>query len=284
MNNYYLLGYPIAHSLSPLMMNYSFGALGIDAHYSLKEATPETLASVIQELKTDGASGWNVTMPCKNAMLGFCDELAPASRIGGSVNTVLNRNGRLYGATTDGIGFMNAAAAAGFPLKGKKLTLLGTGGAASAILIQAALDGVSEIAVFWNRPASRLRLEEIAGKLSGLSQAKIIPCSYEIPGLLLSQISESSALVNATNIGMAGTERPDACLIPDASYLRRDLFVYDIIYHPEKTPLLRMAEEAGCPCENGLSMLIGQGAESFRIWTGETMPEEEVRRQLLASF
>ncbi len=282
MQQYYLIGSPVAHSLSPAMMNLSFEKTGVAASYGLREVLPDKLGEAVAEFRRDNVSGWNVTMPDKQAMSLLCDELSPESAIGGSVNTVKNENGRLIGYTTDGIGFMNAAARAGCPLRGEKFTLLGSGGAAGAILIQAALDGVSEISVFCNRPASRQRVEEIREKLREFSGLTVKICSYESADTLKSEIAESRALVNATNVGMAGRARggPDT-LIPDASYLHEGLFVYDIIYHPLVTPLLKLAASAGLPSSNGLSMLIGQGAESFRIWTGKQMPLDDVEQLIL---
>ena len=275
MDHYYLLGSPIAHSLSPKMMNTSFRLLGVDAEYGLRETTAPTLTEVVTELKKEGACGWNVTMPVKSAMMSLCDELSLASRIGGSVNTVVNRGGRLTGHTTDGIGLVQALARAGISIKGEKLALLGTGGAASAILIQCAIDGAKEIAVFANRPASRARAERIRAELTDVSPCKIEILSYEDPELLRSVIAASRVLINATNVGMEGADAP-SCLIPDESFLHKDLFVYDIIYHPAKTPLLAMAEAAGIPFENGVSMLLCQGAASFRLWTGLEMPLDDL--------
>lgn len=284
MDQYYLLGSPVAHSLSPAMMNYSFEQQGIDARYSVIDVKEDRIGEVVRKLRAEGASGWNVTMPVKHAMSLLCDELSTASEIGGSVNTVLHRDGKLYGYTTDGIGITDALARAGEPVPGSSVTLLGTGGAASAILIQAALDGASDITVFANRPASAAHAERIAEKLRPLSDTKIRIRSYKEPGALRESLAQSRILIQATSIGMRTAEQNGTdCLIPDASYLHAGLYVYDIIYHPAETPLIKMAKEAGCRCENGYSMLIGQGAASFRIWTGCGMNVEEVRRRVFPS-
>lgn len=284
MENYYLVGSPVGHSLSPAMMNLSFAHAGIDARYGLIDAVEHDLPAVVDRLRKD-ASGWNVTMPDKHAMSLLCDELSPAARIGGSVNTVKNDNGHLTGHTTDGTGFMNAVREAGFPVPGKKLTLLGSGGAAGAILIQAALDGASEISVFCNRPSSREHVHAIREKLREYSETQIRIFGYQPEDSLREEIQSSDILINATNIGMnTGRSSGPVCLIPDASFLHPQLFVYDIIYHPAKTPLICMAEENGIRAEGGLSMLIGQGAESFRIWTGCQMPLPEVRSLLLSKL
>ncbi len=278
MKQYCLIGTPIRHSLSPAMMNYSFGKTGVDARYGLRETDEASLEETVREMKREGTAGWNVTMPCKRAMSLLCDELSTEARIGGSVNTVANEGGRLTGYTTDGIGFMNAAAKAGCSLKGGRMTLMGSGGAASAILIRAALEGLAEISVFCNRPSSAEHVRHIAEKLRPYSGTTVRVCSYDDPEVLRREIRESRALVNATNVGMAGNASGSpASLIPDASFFHEGLFVFDIIYHPAVTPLLRMARSAGIPAEGGLGMLVEQGAESFRIWTGRDMPVEEVR-------
>lgn len=272
MNRYYLIGTPIAHSLSPSIMNTSFQKLSLDAHYDLRETDESSLAETVSQLKAEGASGWNVTMPVKQGMCRLCDELSTASLISGSVNTVKQTDGKLTGYTTDGIGLIRALADQGIAVKGSRLTLLGTGGAATAILVQAALDGAEEIAVFANRPSSKARIEEVRTKLGEYSDTRIRICGYDHPDELRSEIRDSAVLINATNVGMAGTGNSEGCLIPDSSFLPKDLFVYDVIYHPEETPLMKMARQAGCRTENGFSMLLGQAAASFHIWTGLEMP------------
>lgn len=276
MDTYYLIGKPISHSLSPLMMNLSFRKTGIDAEYCLLETGLPDLAAHTEQLKASGAAGWNVTMPCKSAMCALCDELSPAAEICGAVNTVKNEGGRLTGHTTDGAGFISALRNRGISLRGKRMVLFGSGGAAGIIMIQSALEGAEEIRVYCNRPASRVRTEELAAKLQPHSSCTVTIRSYTETETMKRDLLESAVLVNATNIGMEGGPDPDGCLLPDSVPLPPDLFVYDIIYHPAVTPLIRRAMTQGNPCESGLSMLIGQGAESFRIWTGQEMPLSDV--------
>ena len=281
MDHYYLLGTPIAHSLSPAMMNYSFGKLGVNARYDLMETDEEHLAAAVERLKEEGAKGWNVTMPCKQAMSALCDELSTQSLIGGSVNTVKNDNGKLTGYTTDGIGLTHALSRASVSIKGESVTLLGTGGAACAILIQAALEGAANISVFANRPTSFSRVRGLAERIAEYSDSCIRIFTYEDPSVLKEELRKSRILIQATNVGMeSGRSGNKDCLIPDESFLHPDLFVYDIIYHPAKTPLLEMAERSSVRAENGLSMLLGQGEESFRIWTGLKMPLDDLVRDL----
>ena len=277
MEKYYLIGSPVAHSKSPAMHNCAFSKLGINAVYGLIEADESELPKVVDRLRTENASGWNLTMPDKTAMCDLCDELSPAARIGRSVNTVKNENGRLTGHTTDGLGFIRALQKSGHPISGNKMTLLGTGGAASSILIGSALEGASEISVFYHRPSSAERIRELAERLSSCSRTVITFHALSDADAQKREIAESSLLVNATSVGMlkAGASGSE-CPLADASFLTKDIFVYDAIYNPPVTRLMQLAENAGCRTENGLSMLLYQGAEAFRIWTGQDMPVDYV--------
>ena len=143
-----LLGSPCKHSISPMMHNKSFELLGLDYRYLAFEVTEDTLETAVKGLKVMGARGFNLTMPCKNKVVSLCDKLSPAARLIGAVNTVVNDNGILTGHNTDGIGYMQSVKDAGYDIIGKKMTLLGAGGAATAVCVQAALDGVKEINIF----------------------------------------------------------------------------------------------------------------------------------------
>ena len=221
-----------------------------------------------------GARGWNCTWPDKNKMADLCDDLSPAAKIIGAVNTVVNEGGRLYGHITDGTGYMMAVKDAGYDIIGKKITMLGTGGAATAIIVQAALDGVAEISVFC-RKTSRYynRTLEIVSLLNEQTSCKVnligSDGDYE-EERLREEIGTSYLLVNGTSVGMAPNSQE--CLIKDSTLFHKGLVVSDIIYNPRKTLLLKRAEEAGCAVFNGLYMLLYQGAEAFYLWTGKQMP------------
>lgn len=275
-----LLGSPVAHSISPAMHNASFQYHGLDYAYLAFDVGEERLASVVEALKVMNVRGFNLTMPDKNRMCSLCDRLSPAAEISGSVNTVLNENGLLTGYTTDGIGYMKACEDAGFDIIGKKMTLFGAGGAAMAILVQAALDGVREISLFTRDPEREHTLR-IVSALQERTDCKIQLFSYTDEAILRRELSDSQILTNATNLGMAPHE--DGCILPDASFLHKDLIVSDIIYNPKKTRLLQMAEEAGCPHFNGLYMLLYQGAEAFRIWTGKEMPVDLIKEKFFSN-
>lgn len=275
-----LLGSPVAHSISPLMHNASFEALGLDYAYLCFDVGTDRLKEAVEGLRAMGARGWNLTMPDKNLMCQLADKLSPASEISGAVNTIVNDDGVLTGYTTDGTGYMRAAEEAGFPLPGKVMTLLGGGGAATAILVQAALDGMKEIRVFNRKSPTFDRLSAIAGQLNRRTDCLVTVHPPEDTEDLRASITDSDILTNATNIGMA--PHTDACPIPDASFLRPELIVSDIIYNPRQTKLLQMAKETGCPFFNGLYMLLYQGAASFELWTGREMPVELIKEKYFA--
>ena len=271
-----LLGRPVAHSISPMMHNESFRVLDLDYRYLCFDVGTEELERVVEGLRLMGVRGWNLTMPDKNLMCRLADRLSPAAEISGSVNTIVNDGGVLTGYTTDGIGYMRSAQEAGFELKGKTMTLLGAGGAATAILVQAALDGMKEIRVFNRRSANYDRAVDMARILNERTSCKVSLHALPDDEALKASIDSSHILTNATSVGMAPHE--DQCPIPDSSFLRKDLIVSDIIYNPKETRLLQMARSIGAPGFNGLFMLLYQGAESFRLWTGEDMPVDHIKK------
>ena len=272
-----LLGSPVGHSKSPMMHNTSFQELGLNYVYLCFDVGIEGLSGAVDGLVSLGAKGWNCTMPNKSKMAQLCDVLSPAASITGSVNTVVNENGKLTGYNTDGTGYMRAVKEAGFSIKGEKMTLLGAGGAAAAILIQAALDGVAEISVFNIRDEFFTRAEKTIEKLHEKTDCKINLYDFSDPEVLKKEIAESAILVNGTSIGMA--PKTDRCIITDDSVFRKDLFVFDVIYNPEETLFLKKAKAAGCQTLNGLNMLLYQGAASFELWTGKEMPVDIIKEK-----
>ncbi|MFA9464924.1 MAG: shikimate dehydrogenase [Velocimicrobium sp.] len=272
-----LLGSPVSHSISPAMHNEAFSYFGLDYAYLAFETNQDTLASTVATLKNINARGFNLTMPNKNKMSDLCDHLTLAAQLSGSVNTVVNDNGVLTGHTTDGIGFLRAAKDAGFDLLGKKMVLLGAGGASTAIFVQAALDGVSEIAIFSRRTGSYEHAQEIITQLRKHTSCHLHLYDYSDLTRLKESIDHCDILVNGTNVGMSPAI--DACVIPDKSYLHKDLIVADIIYNPRKTKLLSMANACGCHTFNGMYMLLYQGAEAFKLWTKKDMPIEFIKNK-----
>lgn len=272
-----LLGSPVKHSISPMMHNEAFSCLGLDYAYLAFDVDKDHLEAAVNGLKALGVRGFNLTMPHKAAMARLADELSPAARLCGAVNTIVNNNGVLTGYTTDGVGYMRAAKAAGHPLPGKVMTLLGAGGAATAILVQAALDGVKEIRVFNRKSPTYEKAEALIETLNATTDCKVSIHDISDEDKLYESIRSSYILTNATSIGMA--DQADASPIRDSRALHPKLVVSDIIYNPRETQLMRQAKARGCDTFNGLYMLLYQGAECFRLWTGMDMPVDIVREK-----
>ena len=272
-----LLGSPVAHSISPMMHNESFRRLGLDYAYLAFNVGTENLKTAVEGLKVLGIRGFNLTMPDKNLMAEYCDHLSPAAEIIGAANTVVNENGVLTGHTTDGIGYMQAAKDAGFDLTGKTMTLLGGGGAATAICVQAALDGLKEIHVFNIKDPFFPRLQSLVERINERTGCKVTLDNLADKAALKSAVENSHILTNGTSVGMS--PNTDGCLIEDMSLFRPDLIVSDVIYNPEETKLLRLAREHGCRTFNGLYMLLYQGAAAFKLWTGQDMPVDVIKEK-----
>ena len=254
--------------MSPAMHNAAFKSLGIDAVYLAFDVLPENTGDMVSVIRTLPILGCNLTMPLKNTVIPFLDELDREAEISGSVNTIKNEDGRLIGYTTDGKGYFDSLYDAGFDIMGKNMTILGAGGAAKSIIVKGAMSGVSEMSVFKRKNASYSETEEFIEKVKRETGAKIELLPFEDEDALKEKISESDLLTNATNVGMGEDKNSPV----KKEYLHGNLFVSDIIYHPEETTLLKDGKETGCKILNGKDMLYFQGAQSFKIWTGEDMP------------
>lgn len=271
-----LLGSPVAHSISPLMHNESFKQLGLDYVYLCFDVPENNLKVAFEGLKKLNVAGFNCTMPDKTLICQFLDELSPAASMIGAVNTVVNDNGRFIGHNTDGIGYMQSVKDAGFDITGDTMTLLGAGGAASSIFVQAAIDGVKNINVFSIKDRFWEKAEQMVETVNQNTNCNAKLFELGNDAVLADAIADSQILTNATSVGMA--PNTDGCIITDKSMLREDLIVSDVIYNPMETKLLKMAKEQGCPTFNGLYMLLYQGAEAFKIWTGKEMPVEHIKK------
>lgn len=274
-----LIGTPVAHSKSPAMYNHCFQKFGLDWAYLAFDIPAERAGEAVAAIRTLHMRGANVTMPCKNAVIPFLDELTPAARAIQAVNTIVNEDGVLVGHNTDGCGYTQNLRRNGIEVEGKKIVLLGGGGAASAIAIQAALEGAAEIAVFNLRDTFWPRVEQ---GLKAIAQAAP-GCAISLRDLedraaLKAAIDRCDILSNATRVGMAPYE--DQSNITDGSWYRPDLVVTDVVYAPPETKMLREARAAGCKTCDGLGMLLCQGAEAFRLYSGLEMPVEEIRTLL----
>lgn len=265
------------------MHNYSFARRGIDAAYLAFDVPEERTADAIEALRTLHAGGFNVTMPCKTETARLVDRLSPAAELIGACNTVvMEADGTLTGHNTDGVGFVRNLKEHGVEVKGQRIVILGTGGAATAITVQAALDGAAQIAVFNRRGGSYANGEKTVEKVRNAVPdiGKVYIEDIYNREALEQAVAESDILVNATCLGMCPME--DRTPVP-AEFLHPDLAVADVVYNPRETRLLREAKQAGCRAAiGGIGMLLWQGAEAFRLFTGQEMPVEEVRARFFA--
>lgn len=273
-----LIATPIRHSSSPTMHNHAFAKLGLDYAYLAFEVGNDQLEDTIKGFRAMNVRGCNVSMPNKTVVHKYLDQLSPAAELCGAVNTIVNDNGVLTGHITDGIGFMESVRDRGFDPIGKKVTIVGCGGAGTAIQIQAALDGVAELAIFNIQDASFERGKQTVKDINEKTNCKASLYDLADTEELRKQIADSYMFINATGVGMKPLE--GQTYIKDASMLRPDLKVCDVIYSPAKTALLEMAEEVGCETMNGLGMMLFQGAAAFKLWTGQEMPIDYIKEVL----
>jgi len=274
-----LIGSPVGHSGSPAMYNYSFEKLGLDYAYVAFDVKEDGVKDALDAMRLFQMRGMNVTMPDKTEAARHMDELSPAAQIIGAVNTIVNEDGKLIGYITDGEGFVNNLKDHGVEVAGKKLTIAGGGGAATAIQVQCALDGAKAITIFNKKDIFFERTLATAEKI----RAAVPTCEVNVFDIddekkLAEEIADSDILVNATIVGMKPME--DQSIVKDISILRPDLVVADIVYNPEETKLLQDAKAAGCTCVGGKGMLVWQGASAFRLFTGKEMPVEGVKELL----
>lgn len=273
-----LMAYPIRHSSSPAMHNAAFAKLGLDYAYLAFEVDNDSLEGAVQGIRSLKLVGSNVSMPNKTVVHKYLDKLSPAAEMCGAVNTIVNEDGVLTGHITDGTGYMMSLKDNGVDVIGKKMTIVGAGGAATAIEIQAALDGVAEISIFNRKDEFWANAEETVRKINEKTNCKAQLFDLADLDKLKEEIASSYLFTNATGMGMKPLE--GKTYIPDKSFLRPDLIVSDVVYYPRETELLRMAKEVGCKTMNGLGMMLFQGAAAFKMWTGEDMPIEYMKEKL----
>ena len=273
-----LIGSPVDHSGSPAMYNYSFARLGLDYVYVALDIKEHEVKDAIAAMKLFHMRGGNVTMPDKTEAAKYMDELSPAAQIIGAVNTIVNEDGRLIGHITDGEGFVNNLKDHGISIEGKKITVAGGGGAATAIQVQCALDGAREITIFNKKDAFFERTLQTAEKIIKAVPG-IVVSVYDIDDTakMTEEIASSDIFANATIVGMKPLD--DLSVVKDVSAFRPGLVVADAVYNPVETKLLREAKEAGCTCVGGKGMLLWQGVAAFKLFTGMDMPVEEVREK-----
>jgi shikimate dehydrogenase len=268
---YGIMGYPIAHSLSPVMQTFAFRHHGLDCVYVPFPVTPDRLADAVVGAVALGVCGLNVTIPHKEAIMAYLDEVSVEAQFIGAINTVVIREGRTIGYNTDGEGFLQPLRAMDMPFRDTVGLVLGAGGGARALTMALLEAGCATLMVV-NR--TRERAERLVVSLRERfpqAQIRAIPFDYAVECA-----RDSTLIVNATSVGLHSTEEsilPEACFRPEQ-------VVYDIVYRPLYTSLLQAARRRGATVIPGIDMLIGQGAVAFQLWTGLPLPVAAVRRVL----
>ena len=260
---------PIKHSISPFIHNSAFEATNTNGVYLAWEVDATELAETVANIRRYQMYGINLSMPYKEQVIPYLDQLSEEACLIGAVNTVVNREGTLIGYNTDGKGFFKSLPS--FKISKKRLVLLGAGGAAKAILAQAILDGVSQISVFV-RSSSMEKTRPYLEKIQNATGFRVDLFALEDVQDLQDSITKADLLVNATSVGMDGSSQP----IPTSIVLPEKLMVADVIYQPFETPFLKWARNQGNQSINGLGMLLYQAAEAFELWTGKEMPTDQI--------
>jgi shikimate dehydrogenase len=273
-----LIGYPVAHSLSPQMQQAAFDTLGIAARYALWETPPDMLAACVAALRSADVLGANVTIPYKAAIIPMIDVCDPVAARIGAINTIARRDGRLVGYNTDIVGFMQALAEYPFDSQGKKAVILGTGGAARAAAVGLLENGVADLTLLGRTAAHVAALHDHLRALAAARQG-----AARTHGAILGSVEAHMALmtagllINATPVGL---KADDTTVLIDVNALPPHALVMDMIFNPPLTPLLQAAQARGLAVLNGLSMLLYQGACAFALWTGCPAPIAAMRRAL----
>ena len=268
---------PIKHSISPFIHNSAFEATETNGVYLAWEVEATDLAETVANIRRYQMYGINLSMPYKEQVIPYLDQLSEEARLIGAVNTVVNQNGNLIGYNTDGKGFFKSLPS--FKISGKRMVLLGAGGAAKAILAQAILDGAGQISVFV-RSSSMKKTRLYLEKIQNATGFRVDLFALEDVQDLQDSITQADLLVNATSVGMDGSSQP----IPTSIVLPEKLLVADVIYQPFETPFLKWAKEQGNQSINGLGMLLYQAAEAFQLWTGKEMPTDQIWESLKQKY
>ena len=268
-----IIGDPVEHSLSPPMHNAAFKHLEMDYVYVPFHVSGENLEKAIQGARSLEIRGLNVTIPHKTAVIPYLDEVDPAAQLIGAVNTIKFNEDKAKGFNTDGLGAVKALEEI-TPVKDKKVLIMGAGGAARALAFQLILNGIGDLVIANRTPEKAVQLAlDIQSKLE---------FSPEATGLGEVELSSTDILINTTSVGMYPHQ--DQPPLIRGQQMHPELVVNDIIYNPLKTNLLKEAESIGARTLNGTKMLLYQGMESFRIWTGVAPPVEVFERSLMRTL
>lgn len=264
-----IIGFPLSHTLSPIMHNAVFKKYGMPWDYRVFETKPEDVGLMLRSMRREGIRGINVTIPHKHAVINYLNKTDKAAAAIGAVNTIVNRNGKLTGYNTDYLGFGRTLKKNRINLKGKTVVMLGAGGAAHAL---AYTINSQKPAKFYILNIDIPMIERLIKKLR-LKKAMYSDISRTKEKDAI--IAGADFIVNATSVGQHGKRVPYKI-----SKLKKGAVVYDIIYNPAKTEFLKLALKKGAKILNGLDMLIYQGMESFKLWTGRGSDYREIKKAL----
>jgi shikimate dehydrogenase len=271
-----LIGHPIKHSYSPYIQNYALEEMGIDCIYLAFDVVSENLRSSVNSVLTLGLKGINVTLPHKEKIIKYLDELSEEASIIGAVNTVVNDHGKLIGYNTDANGVLETLLPFKDKISGTKVTVIGAGGSARAVIYTLLRYFKPEEINIINRTHQR------ADTLMNYFSLKMRYDSFHtfelFPPDNVEIIKNSRLIINSTTIGMFPDVEDTITDIEDS--FNEDQIVFDLIYNPTKTKFLRMAEEQGAKVVGGMTMLISQAAKSFQLWTGVEMPTVDITKKL----
>lgn len=281
-----LMAYPIRHSQSPVTHNLAYDRIGVDAVQLAFEVDNDSLKDAVQSIRALRMLGANVSMPNKTVVHQYLDDVDEAARLCGAVNTVVNTRdaegnvtGFLKGYNTDGMGYWQALSEEGVDYRGMKMVLIGTGGAATAIAVRGALDGVAEMHIFNIHDKFYARGEEIVKIINDNTACRAQMHDLADKALLRSLMAQADLFCDATGVGMHPLE--DLSNVPDPSYFRPELIVTDTVYAPRETVMMKQAREAGCQkVWNGMAMMLFQALIAIRLYTGKDVPVDYMKQKL----
>lgn len=269
---------PIRHSISPFIHNHAYQLTATNAVYLAWEVAEEQVEQSLQQLRVLDMLGANISMPYKKMVLPYLDQVDESAQLIGSVNTIVQKDGCLTGYNTDGLGFLKSLPKT-FSIKDKKLVLLGAGGAATAIILEAIRQGVAEIHLFV-RPESLAKYQAIYSPLSEALSFSIVLHDLSSWDQVNAMMVGADLLINATGLGMDGVSLP----VPKDFTFPKGCLVADLAYFPAKTPFLQLAEKQEVQTVNGLGMLFHQATLAFELMTEKTFPEQEVWQALKLEY
>ncbi|MDD4334631.1 MAG: shikimate dehydrogenase [Desulfotomaculaceae bacterium] len=273
-----IFGCPVEHTFSPAMHNAAFAATELDYVYVPFAVAPHSLAAAVEAIRALGLAGVNLTVPHKEAVLPLLDGLSDEAARIGAVNTIINRDGYLYGENTDGKGYLKALREAGFAPAGKTVLFLGAGGSARAVAVQLALAGAGKL-VFANRTEARAaELARFVAEKTGIRVELVAWPAHAGDKLPEKMLADADLVVQTTSLGMS-PKVYETVPLPFASF-RPGQVASDLVYNPVQTLFLKKASMAGAVTVSGLGMLLYQGALAFELWTGVTAPLAVMREVL----